>query len=436
MTTAGASAYRRTLAIAGIFTLMSGDTWRYMLTWWGWGAIVLILTVLGIIELVRSRIDLRRLPILLLATLALMALSIAWSNYRFESVIGVVATAVTTTFAVFLATCFTWDQIVDALVFTTRFILGVSLLFELYVEVFVGYPMLPFFVNYHSLPIIPAAFYWSQALLFDGGRIQGIQGNANLLAITALIALIVGFARSIAGRGNRLGLIFWSIVGVAVLLLTRSSTVLIATVAVGVVTLVAWFARRGSGRRRTITLVAFVPFLAAVVATAVAFREPLLDLLGKSDDLSHRLDIWASVANLAIEHPVAGWGWVSYWAPWVEPFRHLAVFNGVTYLQAHNAWLDIFLQLGIIGLVVMGLYVLTTIMRSWSYALDGPRANALLPLAIVTALLVQSLAESRLLIEIGWALLVIVSIRTATNRWARGDSGGAPITAPVATRSL
>jgi O-antigen ligase len=151
----------------------------------------------------------------------------------------------------------------------------------------------------------------------------------------------------------------------------------------------------------------------------VFFRGPLLGLLGRSEDLTNRLDIWAIVGNLAAQRPVAGWGWVSYWAPWVEPFDDLVVIKGVTYYQAHNAWLDIFLQLGIIGLVVIGLLVLTTIVRTWSFALDGPKGSALVPTALLVAILVQGLAESRLLIEIGWALLVIVSISTAVNRWSR-----------------
>jgi exopolysaccharide production protein ExoQ len=157
----------------------------------------------------------------------------------------------------------------------------------------------------------------------------------------------------------------------------------------------------------------------AVAALAIVFRAPLLALVGRSSDLTNRLDIWAAVTDLAVQRPVAGWGWVSYWAPWVPPFDDLAVIKGVTYLQAHNAWLDVFLQLGVLGLVVVGLLVLTTLLRSWVYAMDGPRESALLPFALLAALLVHSLAESRLLIEIGWALLVIVSIRTATHRWER-----------------
>jgi len=414
-----ASPYRLFLATFGFFTLAAGDFWRYSLTWWGWGALILVFVTLAVIELVRSRLDVRRLPILLLATLALMALSIAWSAYPAASVIGVVATVATTTYAVFLATCFTWAELVDALARAMRIVLALSLLFELFVAVFVRGPVLPFWTSYPDLDVIPQAYYWSRDLLFEGGRIQGIVGNANILAMAALLSLIAEVARAIAGRGTRPGSIAWIVVAVGILALTRSSTVFVAAAAVAFVCLFAWFARRGLGPRRIATAVALVAFTAAAAVGALLFRGPLLGLLGRSEDLTNRLDIWAIVANLASQRPVAGWGWISYWAPWVEPYNDLVVIRGVTYYQAHNAWLDIFLQLGVIGLVVIGLLVLTTIVRTWSFALDGPKESALVPTALLVAILVQSLAESRLLIEIGWALLVIVAVRTATNRWSR-----------------
>jgi len=414
-----ASPYRLFLATFGFFTLAAGDLWRYLLSWWGWGAIVIIFVTLAIIELRRSRVDVSRLPILLYATLALMALSIAWSAYRAESVLGVVATLSTTIYAVFLATCFTWPELLDSLARAMRLVLGLSLLFELIVAVFVRGPVLPLWVDYSDLDRIPQAFYWSRDLLFEGGRIQGIVGNANLLAMAALLALIAEVARWVTGRGSRVGAVVWGVIAVGVLALTRSSTVIVATFAVAVVVLFAWFARRGSGPRRVATAIGLLTFTVLAAVGAFVFRGPLLQLLGRSEDLTNRLDIWAIVTNLAAERPVVGWGWISYWAPWVEPFNDLVVINGVTYTQAHNAWLDVYLQLGIIGLAIVGLFVLTTIVRTWAYALDGPHASALLPTALLVAILVQGLAESRLLIEIGWALLVIVSVTTAANRWSR-----------------
>ena len=104
----------------------------------------------------------------------------------------------------------------------------------------------------------------------------------------------------------------------------------------------------------------------------------------------------------------------------MEPFDDLVVIKGVTYLQAHNAWIDVFLQLGIVGLVVFGGLVISTLGRSWARAVDLPRARGkaigLLPILVMVMLIVHSLAESRLLIEIGFALLVVFAVRTRRNR--------------------
>ena len=408
-----ASGYRRALAVAGIFTLAAGDFWRYLLSWWGWGAIVAVLLTLVIIELVRLRPDPRRFPGLLLLTLALMALSVAWSAYRLETVAGVVLTLAATVFGVFLATGFGWGGLADALDHAVRWILGLSLVFELVVATIVRAPVLPLWVDYSDLDKIPRAFYWSRDLLLDGGRIQGIVGNANLLAYAALLGLVAIGVRLAAGRGSRAGLVAWALVALGTLALTRSTTVLAALVGAALVAGVVLLTRRSRGAGRIAVPVAAGVLAAAGVGLVVVFRGPLLGLLGRSSDLTNRLDIWAEVVALGAERPVAGWGWIGYWAPWTPPFDDLAVFGGVTYLQAHNAWLDVFLQLGVIGLVVVGVFVLATVVRAWLFSLEGPRGLAYLPVVLLAALLVHSLAESRLLIEIGWALLVAVAVGTS-----------------------
>jgi exopolysaccharide production protein ExoQ len=209
---------------------------------------------------------------------------------------------------------------------------------------------------------------------------------------------------------------------VLMLVLTRSATVTVAAAFVGVVLAFALWARsRGPRGRRAVYLSAAASVVAGGAVLA-AFTPQLLGALGKSEDLTGRLDIWRSVTELAGQRPAWGWGWVSYWAPWVEPFKGLAVRKGVVYLQAHNAWLDVWLQLGVIGLIAFTALSLSTLWRSWFLAVDRPRhsvadtepytASALLPLLLLAALLAQSVAESRLLIEYGWLLLVVLAVTT------------------------
>jgi exopolysaccharide production protein ExoQ len=400
----------RRVALTGVtlFTLLAGDTWRYLFTWFGWAAIVLALLAAWIAVAVRHRIDLRRIPIALGALVALMAVSLAWSHYPGATAIGLVTTLATAFGGVVMAHTVSLQQLLRAL--------G-SLAFEVIVGAVVQRAVLPLWVSYDEP--IPRAFYWSRGLLFEGGRIQGLPGNANLLAFAALLAVIV-FALQLADRrvGAAAG---WAWLGAAALTLalTRSSTVLVAGIAVAIVLLVLLAARRLGLRGRLTLYAATTVAGAALITLAITFRGTLLDLVGRSADLTNRLDIWAAVTGLIEQRPVAGWGWVSYWAPWVDPFDDLIIIKGVRYLQAHNAWLDVLLQLGIVGLVIFTVLILTTGVRVLSWSVDAPHGAAdpaptsallLLPALLFTVLVVHSLAESRLLIEVGLLLLVYLAV--------------------------
>ncbi len=43
--------------------------------------------------------------------------------------------------------------------------------------------------------------------------------------------------------------------------------------------------------------------------------------------------------------------------PWAAPFDNLAFRNGVRQLQAHNAWLDVWFQLGVIGVAIFAAFI-------------------------------------------------------------------------------
>jgi len=426
-----ASTYQRALGILAFFTVAAGDFWRYLLSWWGWGAIAVLLVILGTVELVRARVVLRRLPLALVAFLVLCSASILWSAYPGGTAVGLVATFATTLLAVFLASCYRWDEVRGMLTASLRWVLGLSLLFELLVSVVVRHRVLPFWVDYSELEKIPAAFYWSRNLLFEGGRIQGIVGNSNILGMLAVVALILFAVRLALRKGSPLWGWFWVAMAIMTIALTRSSTALVSLIVMALVFIYLFMVRGTRGWHRVSTYLGGLIAAACLVTSVIVFSAPLLNLLGKSSDLTYRFDIWETVWDLAVQRPAAGWGWVSYWAPWVEPFNDLVVIRGVTYLQAHNAWLDVFLQLGVIGLIAFGVLVATALARSWLLAIDttGIRTGvhglvwpaSALPLVLLAGLLTQSLAESRLLIEFGWTLLVIVAIKTSWPNAARDD---------------
>ncbi len=406
-----------------LFTLFAGDFWRNLISWPGYFVLAAALATTSVVLLVRIRPPFlwRRAPRMLVAFLVYATLSIAWSFYPGASALGVLAQWVTTAGAVFLALCLDWDQLLRSLANAFRWILALSLLFEFVVAAVIRRPVIPLWVDYGS-GRLPQPFYWSRGLLFHGGQAQGIQGNSNLLAMVALLSLIV-FGIQLAEKTVRRGTaIAWLVVAALCLALTRSSTIIVAGLfTVVVLAFALWMRRVAADRRRPVYLTA-AALVVVVGGLGIVFASRIPLLLGKSQDFTGRLTIWKQVIALAQERPVFGWGWVSYWAPWVKPFKGLAERSGVVYLQAHNAWLDVWMQLGIVGLIIFILLVLSTLKRSWFQAIDRPRFRAegpepytaltLLPLLLIAALIAQSFAESRMLIEAGWALLVVLSVKT------------------------
>ena len=406
-----------------LFSLWAAQAWRNLLGWWGFGALAVAVTAVAAVLLVRYRPQLswRHQPKTVYLFLLVAALSLAWSAYPAASLLAVAAQAATVLVAATLGLILSWSELLRALGSAFRWLLGLSLLFELWVSLFVRAPLLPNFLELAPGAKIPKAFYWSRELLFAGGPIEGIVGNRNLLGFIALLALIVFAVQLAAGTVGRVAGWIWVCVAVAMLLLTRSATVTVAIPIVALVLLLALWARRRGERSRLPVYVTAIAALGGIVAT-VSLASPLvLRVLGKSSDLTNRFEIWGAVIGLAEQRPVAGWGWTSYWQPWAEPLGSLVRIKGVSYLQAHNAWLDLWLQLGVIGLIAFAMLALSVLGRSWFLAVDRPqselapgqlRASALLPLLLIVALLVQSLAESRLLYEANFALLVLLAFAT------------------------
>lgn len=419
-------------SILAFSLLLAGDAWRFTLGWWVFGALAILVMIFSawLLWRQRNRWNLIGMPMPLVLFLALATASIFWSRYPEATALGLTTTWIIVVSAAGLAVTLTWAEILRSLGIVLRLVLGLSLLFELFVSVVVRDRVLPIFgqpgVDYDSYKRIPGILMWSRNELFqvfDNGRIQGILGNANSLGFLALLALIVWSIQLASKKVTKRWGIAWLLVAVATLLMTKSATVMVALAGVAAVLLVALLVRRArTGKGRLFVYLLSAAALCGAVVMGVVLRSQVLGLLGKSSDLTGRFGIWQSVMDLTQQRPAFGWGWVSYWVPWAEPFNDLATHAGIRQLQAHNTWLDVAFQLGFVGLIVFIALVGAALVKAWQHAVDRPQeapgrplrhhAITLLPLLMLVALVVQSFAESRLITEYGFALLIIVAIKT------------------------
>lgn len=395
----------------------------------GAGATIIVFTLataaIGVPQLARNipqPFRWRRLPWAALAYTTLALVSVAWSQWRGPTIVTGMLLAAVTVNGLFIAHVLTWHEIVRALSSAFKWILGLSLAIELWVSLFLHEPLLPnFFVRPDGE--VDAQWYWVRDNLFDGGRIQGIVGNANTLAIISLFALIT-FGVLFAARSRwRTTLALWMLLAAYFLFRTASATALVCATAAAVVLVVALFMRRARtpGARTRIYVIAIGGSAAAALAVWL-LREPLFALVGRSSDLTGRSDkIWTKVLERAAEHPVFGNGFSSPWVPWDPAFAGWIEDHGITVFHAHNMWLDVLLQLGAVGVVVMAVVYLSLLWRSWFFAVDRPRWDlnsarnyspiTLLPSLFTVVLLVQGLSESTPIMLWGWMLVILLSFK-------------------------
>ncbi|UNK69707.1 O-antigen ligase family protein [Microbacterium sp. H1-D42] len=371
-----------------------------------------------------SRFRWRRLPWVALGYGALALVSTLWSRWPGATLLTWVLLAAVTVTALLVATMLTWDEIVRALSTTMKLILGLSLLIELWVVWIRQEPLLPNFVDAPEGKIDPH-LYWVRGNLFNDGRIQGVVGNAHTLAVMCLFSLIVFAVLWFAHARRRGMLVAWAVLAIALLVKAASATVYLSIAVVLAVLLAALIARSATrpGQRRVMYLT-FTAIAVIGVSTAVLLRDQVLGLFGKSADLTGRLEIWQAVWERAITRPVFGNGFSSPWVPWDPGFDGWIMDHGLTVFHAHNMWLDVFLQLGIVGVVIMAIAWLAVTWRAWFFAVDRPRFDldasraysplALLPLLVVTVLLVEGLAESAPIMLWGWLLLILLSFKMKT----------------------
>ena len=173
------------------------------------------------------------------------------------------------------------------------------------------------------------------------------------LTVLVLMAWPVGF--TVWQRWNR-AVVLVPIAVIALVWLGTSVTAWVALAAgIGAFTLVAFVGRRGA---RGLGLAAAIAVLAAPMIAQVVTPDRVEQMLeGVRPSAIHRIYTWEFTADRIAEHPFMGWGLDSSRA--IPGGQVLVVENGPALsLHPHNAALQIWLELGLPGAVILAALLL------------------------------------------------------------------------------
>jgi exopolysaccharide production protein ExoQ len=260
------------------------------------------------------------------------------------------------------------------------------------------------------------------------GNWQGIFNHKNALGRAMALGLVVYSIRAISV--DRYRWLAWSGVGLAgaLLLLANSITGLV----VALLVLALWPLYRALRWRYTIALPLLIVALLLFGGVAVLFSsnaEPILGLLGRDETLTGRTVVWSAVLDSIRERPWLGYGYNAFWLGWQGPSAHVWLATGTMFVGAQSGIFDLWLESGLIGVVVFVIQASRAFSRSITWARFTDTAEGLWPVAFLTFFLLYNASETLILEQnnLYWILYVAtvlsVSFRPPRYRGRATDDG-------------
>ncbi len=346
---------------------------------------------------------------LLLVILFLVVVSLGWSFAPWRTVPGLANLAAGTFFGFYLALRFRLREQVEIIVLA----LGIGAVLSL---------------------LLGAAFPELGRMVTAGGDIvwDGIYEHKNSLGRYMAILGVAVWAL-IVERPRRAWAWTLFLLSLFLILRAESATPLLAVALVVVFQPVLHLMRQRARGLRLVTLVLVLAAALAGVAVLLypqlgGLTEAAMELLGRGperDTLGIRLDLWGYVWENILERPTLGYGFDAFWVGANRISFVTRVGTVWEIQQAHNGFLELWLQLGAVGLGLMLIHLIWTTWRA--IAVGGALLSIEYQwvLGYVAALSVLNVSYSAILgqLTIPWSLYVALSVSLGAaltrQRWAR-----------------
>lgn len=188
------------------------------------------------------------------------------------------------------------------------------------------------------------------------GAWEGIFGQKNICGLEMLILLLPAFFVKLTGSHANILRYGYIATVLGIIAMTRSAGAwIITSLCLGFIALLKLMARMA---KKDAIVVAVVTISAVAVAGLIAAAnfDTFMFALGKDPTMTGRTVIWESLLRSALKRPVFGYGYLAFWQGHSGESRNLAMqLNLPNYASAESGVLELWLELGIVGVVLYGL---------------------------------------------------------------------------------
>ncbi|WP_337866674.1 O-antigen ligase family protein [Ignavibacterium sp.] len=204
---------------------------------------------------------------------------------------------------------------------------------------------------------------------------RGFNGTKNTLGqigvILSVLTLII-YINEFNRVKKNIAVIFF-LLSIIIVIGTFSSTSYIALFIFLSGTSLYWFKIKVFGRlgvHNSLLVYTFTSGLLILIIVMIfvpEFTNLIQSIFGKSETFYDRGKLWAVMLWHITEHPIIGCGFQAFWT--LENPKLLLLYQTFVWLpnQAHNGYLDVLNEIGVIGLVLFLIMVFKNIFRSFKY---------------------------------------------------------------------
>ncbi|MBV9389679.1 MAG: O-antigen ligase family protein [Chroococcidiopsidaceae cyanobacterium CP_BM_ER_R8_30] len=240
------------------------------------------------------------------------------------------------------------------------------------------------------------------------GAWQGVYGHKNQLGSNMALSALFFLLFTSTSRKHRWIKWVGFILSVTLILLSTSKTALV--VLLTLVSLLPLYKALRWNYTLALPLLITVLLTAGVVGSIfVNNAETILELLGRDATLSGRTGLWDAVLSKISERPWLGYGYQAFWRGWdgesADVWRVELWGPG----SAHNGFLELGLDLGLLGLSVFVLSFVYYYFRAITWIRLTKNTDGLWPVAYLTFMILSNMTEAGLVRpDFNWLLYLSI----------------------------
>jgi exopolysaccharide production protein ExoQ len=252
------------------------------------------------------------------------------------------------------------------------------------------------------------------------GAWKGVYGYKNILGSMMIIsAFSFCFLPKNSHNYNVLNNFIYQIykwlglsLSIFLMLCSTSKTSLVVSIVLSLM-LFLYSKYRWQGKTTVVFLDIAILIIGGLATVLIGSWSEILIAIGRDPTLTGRTPMWGVALSRLMERPLLGFGRSAFWAPGSKYAKEagLALADGFIPPHGHNGFIDMALDVGLIGLTLFAITFFITYFRALKLAYAAKEPENLWYLAFLIFLVMNNLTESFLLYKtnIFWTLYLTVA---------------------------